>query len=348
MTAKFIENGITFSDVLLVPKYSNIKSRSEIKTDVSIRGFTFNHPMVPANMKTITGIELIKANYESKGLSLLHRFDSVEDQIKIIQELKELYGEDIFNFVGVSVGVQSNDKVLVTKFLELGIKIFCIDVAHGHSKLCESMVSFIDDKRTKLDKSLIIAGNVATYDGAVCLYSAGADVVKVNIGAGSTCTTRIETGAGVPQLTALMDVFEAKRFIKASTGQQTYIIADGGVTSAGDVVKSLCFGDLVMSGNLFAGCDETPGSFITIDGIRYKEYVGSSTHKTSRVEGVSALVNPKGSYKSILQKLIDGIQSGCSYQGVNNLNWLKENPEFIKISNASWHESKPHDLKVIR
>jgi IMP dehydrogenase len=125
-----------------------------------------------------------------------------------------------------------------------------------------------------------------------------------------------------------------------------YIIADGGIKSAGDIVKALCFSDMVMVGNLFAGCDEAPGHAVHIDGRKYKEYVGSSTHKTNHIEGVAAMVECKGPFKDILTKLTEGLRSGCSYQGVHNLVDLKRSPEFIRISNAGLVESHPHDVKL--
>jgi IMP dehydrogenase len=123
-----------------------------------------------------------------------------------------------------------------------------------------------------------------------------------------------------------------------------YIIADGGIKSAGDVVKALCFADMVMVGNVFAGCEETPGKTLVIDKIAYKEYVGSSTHKTNHIEGVAALVPAKGSYHSVLTKMLEGLRSGCSYQGAHSLKELRDNPEFIRITNAGLKESHPHDV----
>lgn len=168
----------------------------------------------------------------------------------------------------------------------------------------------------------------------------------------SLCTTRIETGNGVPQITALMDVAEAQKNIiefyktkdEPGTTRQFPFIADGGIKNSGDIVKSLCFADMVMVGNLFAGCDEAPGSVVNIDGRRYKEYVGSSTYKTNRIEGVAAMASYKGPFKNVLTKLLEGLESGCSYQGANNLTELKDNPQFIKISNAGLKESHPHDV----
>jgi IMP dehydrogenase len=185
---------------------------------------------------------------------------------------------------------------------------------------------------------LLVAGNVATGEGAARLVDVGADVIKCGIGGGSSCSTRVEAAAGVPQLTALWDVVDRLDW----NSNNVSIIADGGIRFAGDAVKALCLADMVMVGGMFAGCDEAPGEMINIDGIQYKEYRGSSTHKQNRIEGVVHLAPYKGSASNILQKITEGIQSGCSYQGVDNLKDLKEEPFFVKISQAGLIESHPH------
>lgn len=349
--------GLTFDDVLLVPQYSELSSRALVDLSVKIKNFTFKHPIVPANMKTITGPELALENSDLGGLSILHRFMPIEEQVKIAKKMT-LYHD----YFAVSIGVQSVDKENIKQFVDVGVKIFCIDVAHGDSKLTVDMCQWI---RNNYPDVLIIAGNVATGSAAKRLWQAGANVVKVGIGPGSLCTTRVETGNGVPQLTALIDVFEARKdlyfnkllsenntsSVSASTYNSVYhkeynhfIIADGGIKRAGDIVKALCFADMVMAGNIFAGCDETPGETIIMNGVSYKNYVGSSTHKTNHIEGVAAMVPTKGKFLDILTKLLEGLRSGCSYQGSTNLQELKDNPTFIKITNAGLKESHPHSV----
>jgi IMP dehydrogenase len=274
---------------------------------------------------------------------------TLEEQLEIASDILDEFGNRNF---AVSLGVKQNDLSNFHKFLEIGVRIFCIDIAHGDSDQCADMIK----KMRHISKDvLIIAGNVATSHGAYGLWTAGADVVKVGIGPGSLCTTRIETGNGVPQLTALMDVARAQKDMirlwatkdKSAPDyvNKTFpIIADGGIKNAGDIVKALCFADMVMAGNIFAGCDETPGQIMSIDGRTFKEYVGSSTHKTNHIEGVAAIVATKGSFETILIKLLEGLKSGCSYQGAHNLAELRDNPEFIRISNAGLKESHPHDV----
>lgn len=333
-----IEEGFSFDDLLLVPKHSNVTSRSNVDISVELKCGKFYHPIIPANMKTITGEEMALEVSGSGGLAILHRFMPLEDQIKIAQKFNaEMNRGDL----GVSIGVKDDDKEAVDAFYSVGTRIFCIDIAHGDSLACMNMIKWI--KKSYSD-CYVIAGNTATGSAAVNLWSAGADMVKVGVGAGSICTTRIETGNGVPQISALLDTFKARDKEYGSEARKYPFIADGGIKSVGDIVKALCFADMVMVGNMFAGCVETPGAVLNIGGRKVKEYVGSSTHKTTHVEGVAALVEPKGYFKDILLKITDGLTSGCSYQGVDNLRDLKNNPVFMKITSAGMRESLPHDV----
>lgn len=348
----FIKEGLTFDDVLLVPQYSKVKSRStDVDISVKFGSLEFSHPVTPANMQTVTGFEMAAKIIDSGGLAILHRFDDIKNQIVNAKYL--IGGKDSTKHLAVSIGVQKNDQENVSRFIDVGVKMFCIDIAHGDSQHCTDMISWI---KSNYDV-IVIAGNVATGDGAKRLWKAGADIVKVGVGPGSLCTTRIETGNGVPQLTALMEVAEAQRqmvelwktkdyetYTNSITKRHFPFIADGGIKNAGDIVKALCFADMVMVGNLFAGCEETPGKTFSLDGRTYKEYVGSSTHKTSHIEGVAAMVPTKGKYEEVLNKLLEGLRSGCSYQGAHNLSELKDNPTFIRITNAGLKESHPHDV----
>lgn|SRR5574337_52946 len=345
-----ILEGLTFDDVLLVPQHSDIGSRSR-DVDISVRwgGLHFEHPIIPANMKTVTGREMAQKIIKSGGLAILHRFMDQKEQLEIANNIFDSHGNEHF---AVSVGVKPSDKEMVSRFWDAGIRIVCIDIAHGDSNHCTEMISWI---KNKYRDTFVIAGNVATGSGARRLWEAGADVVKVGVGPGSLCTTRIETGNGVPQLTALMDVAREQSSLNILEMSRNYpnekrrkfpFISDGGIKSAGDIVKALCFADMVMVGNLFAGCEEAPGERIIIDGVSYKKYVGSSTHKTNHIEGVAALVPYRGSVDDILTKLREGLLSGCSYQGAHNLEELKDNPVFIKITNAGLKESHPHDVII--
>lgn len=349
-----IQDGITFDDVILEPKYSRLKTRSDVDLSVILPKINtiVKHPIIPSNMKTIINYEMSVEVIKNGGIGILHRFMPLYDQINILTKLQETFNKmvyrdiNVWSRIGFSIGVKVEDYEVVKKLVEAGVKIICIDVAHGHSKLCIDMCEYIANNYPDI---LLIAGNVATDSGAYELWSAGADIVKVGIGPGSLCTTRIETGNGVPQLTALMNAVEARNAASSMRNGKKdnvtrLIISDGGVKNAGDATKALCFADMVMTGNIFAGCEESPGEILNIDGRQYKEYVGSSTHKANHIEGVAALVPAKNNFGIILTKLLEGIKSGCSYQGVDNLKDLKSNPVFIRMSGASLKESHPHDV----
>lgn len=340
-----VKTGYTFDDVLLVPKYSEITSRQHVDLSVDLgKGVKLVTPIVSANMKSITEVAMAQRMILFGGLAIFHRFGPPDSQIQFFKETASAYiePENARNHVGCSVGIQYEDQKLVDKIVDVGCKIICVDVAHGDHVGCNEMTSWIAKKYPDV---LIIAGNVATRSGALRLYDSGANVIKVGIGGGSLCTTRIETGNGVPQLTALEEVYESsKAHHWSATGERRFkIIADGGIRRAGDIVKALCFSDAVMLGKLLAGTDETPGWVDQgTNGKKFKEYAGSSTHKTNHVEGVIAKIPCKGPVTPIITKLLEGLRSGCSYQGASNLEELKISPEFVSITNAGLKESHPH------
>jgi IMP dehydrogenase len=335
-----IRESYCFDDLLLVPKLSTVSSRSKVDLSVKIRDFTYAHPFIPANMKTIVGKEMAAAVAKSGGLAILHRFMPVEEQIEVASSLIREFGKA---HVGVSVGVKENDKEYVDRFVNEGVKVFCIDIAHGHSAHGIGMTKWI---RTRHPDILLISGNVATGNGAEALWRAGADVVKCGIGPGSLCLTRINTGNGVPQMSMLMDVAETRQKLQREIGRPIYFISDGGVVAPGDFTKALCFADMVMAGHAFAGCVEVPSQSKMIDGVLHKEYVGSSTHKTNHIEGVQAWVPAKGTFERVLTTLRENLQSGCSYQGAGNLSLLKRDPEFVRITSAGMKESEPHNVLI--
>lgn len=339
-----VKKGYTYDDVLLVPQYSDIKSRSEVDISTKLGKIELKIPLVSANMKSVTGEEMARAISSLGGLALLHRFEHTaavygyggggphEWQRAVFQKL---YHENHDNqkYIGVSIGL--DDIAEVKKYFNIGVKIICIDVAHGHHKRSAGLL--IDMAKEKPIDATIIAGNVATPRGAEFLRNAGADVIKVGIGPGSLCSTRIETGNGVPQLSALSEIAEI-------VGSD--VIADGGIKTAGDIVKALCFSEAVMLGNLLAGTNESPGETIALDGNTYKSYAGSSTHKSNHVEGIIGLVPTKGTVLNIISKLLDGIKSGLSYQGAVNIKALQKHPEFVEISAAGLSESHPHSIRL--
>jgi len=354
-----IKKAYTYDDVLLVPKKSTITSRSSVDMNTTVdlgKDIVLKVPVLTANMVNVTGGSMLDVmSRKIGGMAVMHRFyDYKYDEcskrysafLKAIDVRDSQPGRltlDRIKHIAVSFGVTEQERKFFD-FFEANakeyMKIVCVDVAHGHHTNALRMVHHI---KMKLPEALIIAGNVATYDGAKDLAAVGADVIKVGIGPGSLCTTRVETGNGVPQLTALED---ARKGLNDGGHYDVKIVADGGIKRAGDVVKALCFADAVMLGNMLAGCPEAPGDIITISDKKYKQYAGSSTHKSRNVEGVIALVPTKPSVETVIERLMEGLRSGMSYQGVSNLIDLKKNPVFVEISNAGLVESKPHDVFV--
>jgi IMP dehydrogenase len=333
----------TFDDVLLVPKKTSLTSRDEVNLEVNLgKDIKLNSPIISANMKTVTGPKMAAELALLGGLGLLHRFtedritDYNDSSFQFQKKLNETQLNIPFN-VGMSIGIQESEKEFIDKVAnETDCKILCLDIAHAHSENCLRFVEWISNYYPSF---LLIAGNVATGMGAVELAEAGADVVKVGIGSSAICSTRVQTGNGVPQLTAIMDA--AHEIDKRKLNVK--LISDGGLKTVGSICKALCFTDAVMLGTMLAGCEESPGKIIDVSGVKYKEYIGSSTYKQRYIEGVTSQVKYSGYLKDIVESIHDGVRSCCSYQGVRNLNDLKINPEFVEISNAGLIESKTHE-----
>ncbi len=258
--------------------------------------------------------------------------------------------------VGAAIGVRGDYLERAKKLWKAGVDVIFIDVAHGHSTL---VIDAIKKVKAELKEAPVIAGNVATSEGVEDLVKAGADGVKVGVGPGSVCTTRVVTGAGIPQLTAIMECAKAGRKLDVP------IIADGGIRKSGDLVKALAAGaSSVMIGNLLAGTDESPGPLIFRNGKRYKIYRGMASFyamlgkemqeryevedlidMSYKAEGVEAYVPYRGSVREVLEQLISGLRSGMSYCGASNIKELQEKALFIKITHAAYLEGLPHDVE---
>ncbi len=258
--------------------------------------------------------------------------------------------------VGAAIGVRGDYLERAKRLWKAGVDVIFIDVAHGHSTL---VIDAIKKVKAELKEAPVIAGNVATAEGVEDLVKAGADGVKVGVGPGSVCTTRVVTGAGIPQLTAIMECAKAGRKLDIP------IIADGGIRKSGDLVKALAAGaSSVMIGNLLAGTDESPGPLIFRNGKRYKIYRGMASFyamlgkemqegyevedlidMSYKAEGVEAYVPYRGSVKEVLEQLISGLRSGMSYCGASNIKELQEKALFIKITHAAYLEGLPHDVE---
>ena len=335
--------GITFDDVLLVPGYNGIRSRQAVSTDVTLGSIALKIPVMSANMDTITGTAMAKSMAQLGGLGILHRFMSIEANVAAYREAREA------GPTGVSIGVSGDSIERAEALVAAGADILCVDVAHGHSKMVNQTVRHLREKFG--DNICIIAGNVATYAGADYLTAAGADVIKVGIGPGSVCTTRIKTGFGVPQLTAILDCRKVDR----------PIIADGGIRTPGDAVKALAAGaSCIMLGGMLAGTEETPGqrvekvghdgkkSYIKVfRGMASREaqedYMGAMADwKTA--EGISIEVPAKGSVNAVIGDVMGGIRSGMTYCGAKDLRDLQRKAQFMEVSRAGVEEGLPHAL----
>lgn len=340
MLRSMLTRGITFDDVLLVPGYNGIRSRQLVNTQAQLGFLQLQIPVISSNMDTVTGVDMAIAMAHAGGLGILHRFMSIEDNIKEFQAAQKA------GPVGISLGVSDDALERAEALHAVGANVFCVDVAHGHSKMVNQTVRSLREKFG--DNVCIIAGNVATYAGADYLAAAGADVIKVGIGPGSVCTTRIKTGFGVPQLSALMDCSKVDR----------PLIADGGIRTPGDAVKALAAGaSCIMLGGLLAGTDETPGEkqqvlttgkemFVKVfRGMASKEaqedFMGAMADwKTA--EGISVQIPCKGPAAAVLADIMGGIRSGLTYCGAQNIKELQRKAQFIEVSRASVEESQPH------
>lgn len=476
--------GLTFDDVLLIPRRSPIASRQDVDTSTRLtKTIRMNIPVMSANMDTVTEARMAIAMARAGGIGILHRFMTLEHQVREVKMVKRAQGfiiEHPYNIgpdatleqaralmdrhkvgalivmeadqlvglvsqrdlmlapdlqtavraamtprerlvtakpdvtvdqarallykhrieklpvldddgkliglitsrdliklnqmpnvtvdekgrlrVGAAIGVTKGEHERAAALLEAGADVLVLDIAHGHADHC---IHMLKNLKRDFPGAQIIAGNVASREGARELAEAGADAVKVGIGPGSICTTRIVTGFGVPQLTAIMDSLEGVK----DSGRDIPIIADGGIRTPGDMVKALAAGaESVMIGSLFAGCDEAPGAPVLRDGKKVKVVRGMASlgatmnrRKAERgedesaedaedwskvvPEGVEAVVPYRGNVSEILHQLVGGLRSGLSYGGAHNIRELQEKAEFIEITPAGIRESNSHDVE---
>lgn len=353
-----METAYTFSDVMFVPKYSDIQSRSEVNLTTKLGKLTLQLPVVSANMADVTEKSMVLSMHSFGGLGILHRFMSIEDNVIMFKEtlgkltehdqsgdtsvLYPIAHEYANRYVGVSVGVGEEGRERFKALYDAGARTFCIDVAHGHHVNVRDMINWIIVSYHERADMTIIAGNVASVEGALDLFSWGADVVKIGVGPGSACQTRENTGVGVPQLYILEKT-------RKHMPKNTYIIADGGIKKTGDIAKALKYADAVMVGGLLAGTIETPGHvYETMDGQFYKTMAGSASAESkvkggkekTFIEGGIRQVPFRGHVKYILNKVRENVQSSFSYSGARDILEFRNKSELIKISGGGKQESK--------
>ena len=346
-----LNEGLTFDDVLLVPKYSDIEHRSEVVVNTKILpGLELDLPFVAANMDTVTEYNMAFSMAKHGATAVLHRYMTVEEMLKQIELYRSAFKEANLEEKPMIVSIGVHDDERTQAAFDAGVRNFCIDVAHGHHALVKKCIQGLRAKYK--DEIGIIAGNLATYEAARDLLEWGADCIKVGIGPGSVCTTRIKTGSGYPQLSAVIAANQARKEFMEKTGKEAFIIADGGIKVYGDVAKAIAAGaDAVMMGSIFSGCKETPGIVWRNEREEMtKNYRGMASAPAQsdfgideiNEEGVALTVKYKGSVRHILPRMVKGLRSGLSYSGSRNIKEFQEKASFVRVTNASIIEGKPH------
>lgn len=333
--------GLTFDDVLIMPARSDIRSRRDPHLTTKLtKKVSIDMPIISANMDMVTEYDMAFAMNELGGLGILHRFISTEEQASQARRLKEAGVKN----VSASVGVGEEFKTRAKALIDVGVNIITIDIAHGHSVQMMETMKWLKDHYPQVE---IIAGNMATPDAARDLIESGADAIKVGIGPGSMCTTRIITGCGVPQLTAIALCAE----IADSYGVP--VIADGGIRTSGDMVKAFAAGaSSVMLGSMLSGTIETPGE-IKNGKKQYRGMASRAAQDSWRggvptgmaPEGESTQVNVKGHVKDVILEVAGGIRSGMSYVNATTIAELREKALFIEMSANGIAESRAHGVK---
>ncbi len=350
-----IKEALTFDDVTLAPNYSEVLP-SQVNTSVNLSANLFlKIPLLSSAMDTVTESSMGIAMAKAGGIGIIHRNFNISEQIRQIRKVKTKR-----LLVGAAVGASDQEFKRAEKILKENLDLIVVDTAHGHTKKVADMIKEIKKLRPK--KTAICAGNIATAEAAKFLVNLGVDIIKVGIGPGSICTTRLVAGIGVPQLSAILNV-------KKGIGKnKTKLIADGGIKFSGDIAKALAAGaDAVMIGSLFAGTDEAPGKKIKKNGKLYKYFRGmgsigamnkgsadryfqSKQKDTSKyvAEGVEGYIKYKGNMEKIIYNLVGGLKSSMGYLGAKKVTDLRNNPKFVKITKAGFYESMVHNIDLVK
>ena len=347
-----IKEALTFDDVLLIPKYSEtLPSDTNISLQLT-KKINLKVPFLTSAMDTVTESTMAIAIAREGGLGIIHRNLNIKNQSKEVDKVKNKKMH-----VGAAVGTSLEDLERVKSLVSSGVDLIVIDTAHGHSKKVLKILSKI---KKIIKKIPVCVGNIATGEAARKLYNAGADIIKVGIGPGSICTTRMVAGIGVPQISAIMEVK------KALNKKKIKIISDGGIKFSGDIAKALAAGaDAIMMGSIFAGTDESPGKKFKFKGKIYKHYRGMGSigamsagsanryfqsnfkDKSKFVpEGVEGRVEYKGKVSKIIYQLQGGLRSSMGYIGAKNLKDINKKAKFIKITKAGFYESMVHSVEM--
>ena len=350
-----IKEALTFDDVTLAPNYSEVLP-SEVSTKTILsKNLILEIPLLSSAMDTVTESKMAIAIAKAGGIGIIHRNLDIKKQIS---EIKKVQSKNLI--VGAAVGAGPKELKRAETILKENVDLIVVDTAHGHTKKVAEIIKKI--KKKKSNQTALCAGNVATAEAAKFLVKLGVDIIKVGIGPGSICTTRLVAGIGVPQLSAIL---EAKKGVK---NKKVSIISDGGIKFSGDIAKALAAGaDAVMIGSLFAGTVEAPGKVIKKNGQLYKNFRGMGSvgamnkgsadryfqkiqKNTSKYvpEGVEGLVKFKGNVEKIIYKLIGGLKSSMGYLGSKKIINLRKKPKFIKITKAGFYESMVHNIDEVK
>lgn len=345
--------GITFDDVLLLPNYTDFPREAANLTTTLAPGIELKLPILSSPMDTVTEETMAIAMAQAGGLGVIHRNLNVTAQALMVKNVK---AKNLL--CAAAIGAGSDMEERVTALVHAGVDLIVVDSGHGHSKHIMDCVRHIKKSHPKLP---VMAGNVATFEGARDLIKAGADILRVGVGPGSICTTRVVTGMGVPQISALLDV------ARACKGKKVTFVADGGIRQMGDMAKALATGaSAVMLGGMLAGYDQSPGERVDIDGKPFKQYRGMGSigamqkggaerygqnaktdAKKLVAEGVEGLVPFKGDAQDFLYQSAGALRSAFYYLGSKNLSEFHKKAKFVHISSAGMKESHPHTISIV-
>ena len=349
-----IKDSLTFDDVTLIPQYSSILPAETITYTKLAHNLNLQIPLMSSAMDTVTESKMAIALSKSGGIGIIHRNLSIEKQVQEVKKVKKN------NFlVGAAIGVNSKDIERADELSKAKVDMIIIDTAHGHTQKVLFMIKKI---KKKLKKCVLCSGNIATGKAAKFLADSGVDIVKVGIGPGSICTTRLVTGIGVPQLSAVLQVKKALKNYK------TRIISDGGIKFSGDIAKAIAAGaDAVMIGSLFSGTTESPGKIFKQKGKLFKNFRGMGSVGAMSIgsadryyqkkfknvskyvpEGVEGIVKFKGPVNKIIYNLIGGLKSSMGYLGAKTIKDLQKKGEFVKITKAGFYESMVHNIDHVK
>jgi len=315
-----------YDDVFIVPKFSDIKSRTNVDITTRVESKTWNVPIMPANMLSVMTDDMARAVLSTGGIAALHRFQTIEEACIQFQKLHDFYNDEIVsNNVFVSVGVNRDSMERTDTLYSVGARNFIIDIAHGHSQQMVDMIKWV---KSRHKNAYIMAGNVATADGVMTLANAGADAVKIGIAGGAVCTTKNVTGVTVPMVSSITNCVIGKRLIEASLNKSIALVADGGIREIGDVCKAIALGaDLVMAGKLFVACNEA---------LKPGEYSGSASDSVQSIyrtdketlptpEGASVVFEPTNqSASQVVEHIAGGLRSSCSYVGASTIKQFQD------------------------